>query len=208
MWSLFPEVQCYGFTLFVGSLGLFRQNRIILLGVGIGIFSLFVLKSYDLIYGPTFMMLGAFNRMQAYTSYVIGSLLYVYKKNINIDAKGIIFLTIITIFLLRFGGYTAISPILISLILIYGFTSFKFRITFDISYGIYIYSFPFQQLLYSLFGNYLPIYVYLLFSILGSCILGLFSFYLIEKPFINIRKILDKLISNPVQSSIDFNSNK
>ncbi|AFY42841.1 acyltransferase [Nostoc sp. PCC 7107] len=202
LWSLFPEVICYAFTLFAGSLGLFRENRIILLGVFIGIFSLLILKSNNLVYGPTFIMLSSFNLIQAYTSYITGCLLYIYRQELHINLKGVIFILIITILLLRFGGYTSVAPILVAIIVIYGFNCFKFKIPFDISYGIYIYSFPFQQLLYSIFGNNLPVYLYLSFSILGSCILGFLSFYLIEKPFINIRKKLDKLISNAFQLSI------
>ncbi|NUN63513.1 acyltransferase [Pseudanabaena biceps] len=192
LWSLFPEIICYAFTLLAGMLGIFKNNKVLFLLFSLYFFALFVVKTSGLNEGPTIIMLNDIGRLQAYTSYICGSFLYVFRENIKIDIKGILFIMVLAILSLRFGGYEKISPILISLIIIYGFQTFKFKIRYDLSYGIYIYSFPLQQLLYVIFGNSLPVLLYLLLSILSSCILAFFSFKFIEMPFMNLRKQIDK----------------
>ncbi|MBD2176624.1 acyltransferase [Pseudanabaena sp. FACHB-1998] len=196
LWSLFPEIVCYTFTLLGGILGIFKNNKVLLLLFFLYFFALFVVKTSGLNEGPTIIMLNDIGRLQAYTSYICGSILYVFRKNIKIDIKGVLFVLILAILSLRFGGYERISPILISLIIIYGFQAFTFKIRYDLSYGIYIYSFPLQQLLYVIFGNSLPVLVYLFLSILVSCILAFFSFKFIEMPFMKLRKQIDKKIKS------------
>ena len=59
---------------------------------------------------------------------------------------------------------------------------FTIRIKNDISYGVYIYTFPMQQLIFQLSGFSQSTFANLLLSLCGSCILGFLSWIYIEKP--------------------------
>ncbi|MEP6584765.1 MAG: acyltransferase [Ginsengibacter sp.] len=59
---------------------------------------------------------------------------------------------------------------------------FYFNIKNDISYGVYIYTFPLQQLFFQLSGFSQSVIMNLLLSLVCSCILALLSWIYIEKP--------------------------
>ena len=59
---------------------------------------------------------------------------------------------------------------------------FTIRIKNDISYGVYIYTFPMQQLIFQLSGFSQSTFANLLLSLCCSCILGFLSWIYIEKP--------------------------
>jgi len=191
LWSLFPELQCYFFTIIAGYFGLLKKNRVLLLSILSYLLVLFAINSYSPVrYGPTILVLGA--ALKLYTSYVSGMTLYVFRDFIEIDHRGIFFLLGLFMLLLKFGGYHLISPILIATLLIKLAEMFKCHLKYDISYGIYIYGFPVEQLLYHWFGSSLHVSVYLLFSILGASFFGSLSCLLIEQPCMTFCKRLDK----------------
>jgi peptidoglycan/LPS O-acetylase OafA/YrhL len=185
LWSLFPEIQCYLFTVVAGWCRLFNRNRNILFFLTLYVLILYAIKSETGIkYGPTILALN--NGLKVYAAYLCGTCLFVFRDGIKIDKQGLLFVLLITLLSLRFGGYRPLSPILISVLSIYGFSLFRARLKIDLSYGIYIYSFPLQQLLYSYFGNSLPVAVFLFLSFVGSAGLGLLSYLLVEKPFMTL----------------------
>lgn len=191
LWSLFPELQCYLFTIIAGYFGLLKRNRILLLGI---LSYLLVLCAINLDnpgrYGPTIIVLGP--ALKLYTSYVAGMTLYVFRDAIQIDNRGVFFLLGVLMLLLKFGGYHLIAPILIATLIIKLAEMFKCTLKYDISYGIYIYGFPVQQLLYHWFGSSLHVSVYLLFSLLGASCFGVLSCLLIERPCMALCKKLDE----------------
>jgi len=96
--------------------------------------------------------------------------------------------------LIKFGGYNLLSPLLIAITLINIFQLFEFNIKYDVSYGVYIYAFPIQQLLFQLFGNRLNIFLFIALSLILSVTMGILSYVLIERPFINLRKRTDPIL--------------
>ena len=93
--------------------------------------------------------------------------------------------------LIKFGGYNLLSPFLIAMTLINVFQLFEFRIKYDISYGVYIYSFPVQQLLFQVFGSKLHVFLFIGLSLVIAITMGLLSYILVERPCINLRKRID-----------------
>ncbi|NEU06794.1 acyltransferase [Flavihumibacter sp. R14] len=186
LWSLYPEIQCYSFTVIAGLLGLFNKNRTLYLLFSITIFIFFSINSIlPKSYGPTILILSP--ALKLYSSYIAGSLTYVFRDQMILDKKGTISLTLFTLVLLKFGGYNLLSPVLIALTLLNVFQLFTFNIKYDVSYGVYIYSFPVQQLLFQIFGGKLDVLYFIALSLLISVFLGFLSYVLIEKPFIDLR---------------------
>ncbi|WP_428328410.1 acyltransferase family protein [Mucilaginibacter sp.] len=193
LWSLFPEMQCYCFTLLTGSLGLFNRNKFLYLIFSITVFVFFAINfNFSKSFGPTILILSP--ALKLYASYMAGALLFIFRDQLSLDKKGTIFLLLFTLMLIKFGGYNLLSPLLIAMVLINTFQLFEFKIRYDVSYGLYIYSFPVQQLLFQLVGNKLPVIVFIGLALLISAILGLLSYILVERPFINLRKKTDKAL--------------
>lgn len=188
LWSLYPEMQCYCFTLMAGLCGLFQKNKMVYLIFVLTLFLYFAINiNFSKGYGPTVLILSP--AMKLYVSYLAGSLLYLFGDHLIPDKKGCIFLFFFNLVLLKFGGYNLISPLLIAMTLIGIFRSFEVKFKYDISYGIYIYSFPLQQLLYQVFGNKLHVLLFLALSVAGSAALALLSYLFVERPFIHAKKV-------------------
>ncbi|CAN5268580.1 acyltransferase [soil metagenome] len=194
LWSLFPEMQCYCLTIVAGIAGLFNKNRTLYLIFSITLFAFFAINfNFSQSFGPTLITLSP--ALELYVSYIAGSLVYVFRDQLILDKKGTIFLFFFTLMLLKFGGYNLVSPLLIAFTLINVFGLFEYRLRYDLSYGIYIYGFPVQQLLFMLFGSRLPAPLFILLSLLAAATLGFLSYVLVEKPFINLRKKTDLILN-------------
>lgn len=193
LWSLFPEMQCYCFTLVAGISGLFCKNKIIYL-IFTGVILAFFAINYNFSksYGPTLLTLSP--AFKLYASYFAGTLLCVFRDQLILDRKGTIFLLFFTLMLIKFGGYNLISPLLVAMTLINIFQLFEFRVRYDISYGVYIYSFPVQQLLFQIFGSRLNILLFITLSFAIAVAIGFLSYILVEKPFIDLRKKTDLIL--------------
>lgn len=171
IWSLFPELQCYFFTVIAGYFGLLEKNRVLLLGIVSYLLVLSAINSNNSIrYGPTILVLGP--ALKLYTSYITGMTLYVCRDIVCIDKKGVFFLISLFVLLLKFGCYHLVSPLLLAVIIIKIAEMFKCNLHYDISYGIYIYGFPIQQLIYHWFGSSLHVSIYLIFSLLEQVCAG------------------------------------
>lgn len=195
LWSLFPEIQCYFFTLISGSLGLFNRNKIALLIVTVVILFFFAIHfNFSKTYGPTILILN--NGFKLYASYLAGTVLYVFHDKLAVDKRGTAFLFLFTLMLIKFGGFNIVSPLLIAMVLINSFQFFECKIRYDISFGIYIYGFPLQHLIYVIFGQHLNYFCFVSLSILFAAAMGLFSFLFIERPFIRLRKYTDPLMTS------------
>ena len=190
LWSLYPEILCYGFTLIAGLAGLFHKNRFLYLIVAITFFAFFAIGfNFSGNFGPTMFVLSP--AMKLYASYIAGTLVFVFQDQLILDKRGTLFACLFTLSLLKFGGFKLISPFLIAIVQINLFRLFKFKMRYDVSYGVYIYGFIIEQLLYAWIGNRLPSTLFIILALLSSALMGLLSFMLVERPFMNMRKTLD-----------------
>lgn len=192
LWSLYPEMQCYFFTMIAGFSGLFNKNKFLYLIVAVTIFTYFtVILNFSKNFGPTVLSLSP--ALKLYASYVAGTLVYVFRDQLLFEKRSVVFLVLYGLILVKFGGYHLFSPLLVALVLLNVFQLFEFKLKYDISYGIYIYSFPVQQLLSQIFHNKLNMVVFIFLSLLISGVLGFFSYVFVERTFIKLRVKTDKL---------------
>jgi len=194
LWSLFPELQCYGLTLIMGLFGLFGRNKSLLLLVTFAVLAFFAINfNFIKTYGPTVLILSP--ALKLYSAYLSGTLMFVFRDQLTLDKKGTILLALFVLVLLKFGGYHLLSPLLIAFLLINIFGKFSCKLRFDVSYGLYIYSFPLQQLLFQVFRGSLNIYLYLAMSFLLAIIMGYLSLLFVERPFMNLKQKADRLLA-------------
>ncbi|PWH82805.1 acyltransferase [Algibacter marinivivus] len=130
-----------------------------------------------------FGMLG-FEILDLGTFFVGGSLLATFNFE-KIKNKWILFIAFLALLIsIYFQFYNAIKHVILPvIILLLGFATLPFFNNFgkigDMSYGIYIYSFPVQQAL--VYYYKLDVYQLMFFSIIISITLGYLSWHLIEK---------------------------
>ncbi|MBB6131696.1 acyltransferase family protein [Mucilaginibacter lappiensis] len=187
LWSLLPEALCYTLTLFLGFFGLLNKNKQALLLLFILVYIVYVVNLYPgTSFGPTFLTLS--NARKLYTCYVCGTCLYVFRNEIFIDGKGQLFIFLASMALIKFGGFLMIAPIAIAILGIKGFSNFQVSLKYDISYGLYIYAFPMQQLLSRVFNPTISIIWYLAACIALTGIVALLSFVWIEQPFLRLKQ--------------------
>jgi peptidoglycan/LPS O-acetylase OafA/YrhL len=197
LWSLYPEIQCYGFTLIAGLAGLFHKNRFLYLIIAITLFAFFAIGfNFSGNFGPAIFVLSP--AMKLYATYTAGTLVFVFRDQLLLDKRGTLFLCAFTLLLLKFGGFKLISPLLIAMVLINLFQLFEFKMRYDVSYGVYIYGFITEQLLYAWIGSRLPYAIFITLALLSSILMGLLSFLVFERPFMNMRKKLDSRLQSKV----------
>jgi peptidoglycan/LPS O-acetylase OafA/YrhL len=193
LWSLWPETLCYLMVAGLGIAGLFGRNRsLLLLGTGL-LFAFHVarilLPSVEFPLLPTWVVL--IDHARLFLAYLVGSILWLWRDRYQ-PAWPIALLTLgLLAALARFGGLQAFAPVLVPLALVLLGGCFTLRLRDDLSYGLYIYGFPVQQLLAATaLPRTVHWSVFFLLSLLVTALLALLSWRLVERRFIHRRPVL------------------
>ena len=192
MWTISREFMCYLLVLLLGLAGAIKNRRIWLV-FSIGIFGVLVVSKFGHpieLFGRQFNLTNPIIHLASF--FFAGGCFYLFKDKIKFNPKVAAIFSILLfvclfntrlaeLALVSFGGYLliyfAISPI--------PFLS-RFQTAPDVSYGVYLYGWPIQMLLIWHFGFTSP--VALFFAALLICaLLGLISWYSIEKPFLKLK---------------------
>jgi peptidoglycan/LPS O-acetylase OafA/YrhL len=184
LWSLLPEFLCYLGVLVLLIGGALGKSRWLLAAVTLGAFSYHVVgvvvgsKVFPLI--PSFY---AFSNWSPFmTAFCFGACAFAWKDSFAFTPKTVVALAVIALVTVKFGGFKIMSPMLVSALILCAGSCFKMRLKTDLSYGIYIYSFPCQQLLFALGVASLPAAVFILASLLLSAGCAWLSWTFVEKP--------------------------
>ena len=179
----------YEFSLYIALVLLFyfKENKIIiqvLLGLTIAIslviFNFFIARFA----GASILGMQGYHILNLGTFFICGSFLASIEFE-KINRKWILYLSILLLMVsIHYHFYSEVKHILFTiLILLIGFTPLPFFSNFgrigDMSYGIYIYSFPIQQTLMWFFK--MDVYTLMLTSLILSILFGYMSWHVIEK---------------------------
>ncbi|HHB2143021.1 TPA: acyltransferase family protein [Escherichia albertii] len=195
LWSIVYEVGCY--IVLLSTVVLFRYNR-----HAINIICIVIIA--DSMYNCFNIFQEALSRGEVRylpAIFALGVLSAVNKDMININKETVSLMIILSAVLYSQQSKLYVFSFYVSLMLALVYISsnayfIKLKPKYDISYGIYLYGFPIQQIIYSLLGGSgYGIFANQISSILLSILAGLCSWLLIEKRFISYGRGVQKLLS-------------
>jgi len=187
LWTIPFEIRWYGILVLVGFFKLFNYKWLILAAFCILIIDQFV--KYHAGIPPSYMSEFGFY-------FVYGACLHLFRAVWMRYMRLCLVLASLLVFASVTAGYPIVAlwlalPYLIIFVatcstpIVRQFGRFG-----DLSYGIYIYAFPVQQLVVKLGEGQFSFPVCLLFSVLGTGLLAFASWHLVEKPALQLKRIL------------------
>lgn len=186
LWSLWPETLCYVTLAALGLAGLLERGRALFL-VGLG--ALFTLHAaHTLLPGVTFPTLPTWvvltDQARFFLAYLIGTALWLWRDRYEANWPLAILLIFISVALARLGGLRLLAPVVIPLALVVLGRCQALRLRHDLSYGLYIYGFPVQQLLTATPLRQYPWPAFFAVSLALALVFAALSWRLVEQPFL------------------------
>lgn len=192
LWTLIHEFLCY---ILIGLLFSVRHLRTppVLLGLFFGVtafnaiqqFRPFHLKGHGLGLVQPFAQLSAF--------FLAGSILYIFRSRIPMSRTLFIVSVVTVLAAMKTGCFYSVAPIAVAYSSMWLGTVMPPLVErigdghIDISYGVYIYAFPIQQLLVFAGMNRYGVHAMIWASVAMTIIPATLSWYLVEKPCLKLK---------------------
>ncbi|MBE2181059.1 MAG: acyltransferase [Chthoniobacterales bacterium] len=151
LWSLFPEFACYAGIAVLGFGGALSGSRWLL---GIAALAAFTDHVLATVAGreafPHIPSFYAFTNYSPFiTAFCLGACACAWKDWIRFSWKTVVVMGGISLLTIKLGGFLIIAPLFVTAMVLAAGGLFRLRLKQDLSYGIYIYSFPCQQVLFA-----------------------------------------------------------
>jgi peptidoglycan/LPS O-acetylase OafA/YrhL len=188
LWSIKIEFECYLGLLALALVGIFRRRVLML-----GIFGVMLVAHAVQPYVPSSLDRFA-NHLQLATFFMSGTVAYLYRDRISrsyhwLEVAGLV--TICTAILEV--GFVELLPLTGTYILLY--LAYEPRLLqvpigrgVDLSYGVYLYAWPVQQLLIQAVGTWLNPWTLSVAALAVSGGLAWLSWTLVERPFLALKR--------------------
>lgn len=188
LWSLFPELVCYGVVLvlgLVGSLHARRANLVVFALLVVGLHFGLVLSPDRENLAPTLLSLTGWTPYV--TAFVVGAVASLFRTELGLGGRQAVFWWGVVAVLLKFGGWALLGPVALPLALINVAYSFRVNLSIDLSYGIYVLHFPILQVLAAGGVHRLGVVWYLAIGSVVTVLFALLSWFLVERPALNLK---------------------
>ncbi|KJC63679.1 acyltransferase family protein [Agreia bicolorata] len=189
LWTLFYEAICY---LIVGVLVSLVPRR--MLGVAlVALLAVCTALSMSFHLWPGFMILPILENLASLGSFFCaGALLYIYRTRVPSSGLLVAVAIVLALLLATLGLFKPLAAVAMA----YGVLYAGSRLPLtgvgrrnDISYGMYIYGFPTQQLLILVLGGaMLPVWLFAIASVAATIPLAWLSWLGVEKPALRLRR--------------------
>lgn len=206
LWTIPYELACYAFMAVVMVTGFKRHPNIVFFcGIAVIAIGLVAVALAIPVEAPGFghkvlSRLFTSNRSRVFVGFTTGVAMYVWRHRIPYSAWLLAGAILVCVGIAAFGPgdrltYPVVNllapPALVYLTAYAGVSNFPTLPVFhrgDYSYGIYLYGFPIQQVILSLFPGIQHGYVLFALSFPVIVLFSIFSWHVIEKPVLRLRK--------------------
>lgn len=190
LWTVRCEGLCYIMVAVLGSLGLYRNRSFILTAALIS--SIYV-SCKEFHHAATFDNLDSlFGPIQVTSYFLVGMAFYFYRDRISYSTNMLIAVLAVTIATTATNTLLFVLPFVYAYLLFYAAFNPNIRLQHfakhgDLSYGIYLYAFPIQQLLVQMFRPYFNAYTLTLTAFLLTAACAGLSWHFVEHPFLMMK---------------------
>lgn len=194
LWTIKHEVAAYVMVALLSFFTILKHKKITLV-LTLILFIVAILKPV-IDFGSIGLKVGVLTEYKWFFElmfyFMLGTVMYLYKDKIIMSPKFFLLACIVFCCGIFINKIDIVIYFTFPYIVIYLSTLktiFQTKKIGDFSYGLYIYAFPIQQLLVYYLKNHIHnIYVYILLSIICTLIVSVFSWFLVEKPFLSLKK--------------------
>lgn len=194
LWTIPFELKCYAMVAVLGLLGLYRRRET-MLALFLVVFAFYNVEPY-LHLRHFHALLDRDYLPRLVTFYLAGMVAYFYRDKIP-HSRWLLTVSVLALAVSLRAGLSLTLPIFGSYVLLYvvfskGIRLENFGRRGDISYGVYLYAFPVQQLLVQRWHSHLNPLTLFLLALPCTCVLAMLSWRWVEQPFLK-RKRQDKM---------------
>ncbi len=182
LWTLFHEVLCYLIVFLGGVAGLLRRPKVLAV-----LLFLFLILQYI---APTLTLPGKLlSFLRLALPFAVGAAFYVWRGSIPLRSSIGLILVILTAFSYSTPLFQTVFVCALSYwVFLIGLAEYPLLLAYnrsgDYSYGVYIYAFPFQQLMASLEVTEPVVNMALAFPL--TLAMAVFSWHIVEKPALSL----------------------
>lgn len=191
LWSISLELQLYALLLLLMLAGILKRKKILIIVLILSIIICLIIC----VAGPGNNLILSQKNLLLACAFLFGGVMQT--KTISKRVTVYLFVVSGLLFLLKITGALSINLLLDEVIffsLATYFVSitkwFSIRIKYDISYGVYIYTFPLQQFFFQISGFSQSVLSNLVLSLVCSGVLAFLSWIYIEKPALRYKTYL------------------
>jgi peptidoglycan/LPS O-acetylase OafA/YrhL len=186
LWTLQWEFLCYLSVMGIGIVGLLKRWRVVTL---CALVAIFIADAVALSISPLDRTPFVIVVVQLGSFFWMGGCAYLFRDRIPMNGWAALVCAIAVAIALPIRGYAFMAPCF-SYVVLYAarclpIRSFDRRV--DLSYGLYIYAYPIQQILAVYRVNSLGYMVYLLAGAFGATLFAAASWYVVERPSLSLK---------------------